>query len=398
MDEARRFLRYVTPGLLFVSEAVILLLIVRPGVVTPQLAALKQDAGAAVVLTLLVASGGLGFLFGTIHHALHWLGLGAMDHRGVIQRLVQRGALQLRSQRSDRLIDPAKISREQAWIAVSSLWHPRTGDDKRIKGADDKAKALTDLTHSLGTGFVASLAAVLVAYTLAAHAAPAAGWTLSMVGRPRAAIAIAFAVAVSLSHWWNYRRTSRLAQQVIDQVLADVIVAEKGAATDPVVTHVEWEGDVGGHTTGMTSAPLEQRPGVGIIESLRVTTVGVVSYLSTEAALVLGRRWFQELKTPDEWRPRFQVLRRRLWRSAALVVAVAATVLAVLAYSSRAPDEVHEWLRVGAAVVALTASLGRGGWAIQSFKGCTIVERIDRGMFVLSQLGATALLLIALGL
>jgi len=48
--------------------------------------------------------------------------------------------------------------------------------------------------------------------------------------------------------------------------------------------------------------------------------------------------------------------------------------------------------------VALTATLGRGGWGIQTIKGTSGIERIDRGMYVLSQLGATAILLLALSL
>ena len=55
-------------------------------------------------------------------------------------------------------------------------------------------------------------------------------------------------------------------------------------------------------------------------------------------------------------------------------------------------------LRLVAIIIALTASLGRGGWNIQSYKGKTVIERIDRGMFVLSQLGATVILLFALTL
>jgi hypothetical protein len=55
-----------------------------------------------------------------------------------------------------------------------------------------------------------------------------------------------------------------------------------------------------------------------------------------------------------------------------------------------------DWLRIAAAMLALTAALGRGGWAIQSFDGKTVVERIDRGMYRIGQLGAAALLIFVL--
>ena len=44
------------------------------------------------------------------------------------------------------------------------------------------------------------------------------------------------------------------------------------------------------------------------------------------------------------------------------------------------------------------AALGRGGWGIQSFKGTTPVERIDRALYTIEQLGAGALLIFALTL
>jgi hypothetical protein len=40
--------------------------------------------------------------------------------------------------------------------------------------------------------------------------------------------------------------------------------------------------------------------------------------------------------------------------------------------------------------MAITATLGRGGWAIQTLNNPTVVERVDRGMFVIAQLGASA--------
>ena len=48
--------------------------------------------------------------------------------------------------------------------------------------------------------------------------------------------------------------------------------------------------------------------------------------------------------------------------------------------------------------MALTATLGRGGRGIETFPQETIIERIDRDMLMIAQLGATTFLLIALGL
>ena len=53
-----------------------------------------------------------------------------------------------------------------------------------------------------------------------------------------------------------------------------------------------------------------------------------------------------------------------------------------------------EWLRLLAVSVALLAALGRGGWLIQTWKDDTVIERVDRGMYRVGQLGAAALLIL----
>lgn len=52
-----------------------------------------------------------------------------------------------------------------------------------------------------------------------------------------------------------------------------------------------------------------------------------------------------------------------------------------------------DFLRVVAVFVALVAALGRGGWDIQTYKGETVVEQVDRIMYYVSQLGVAALLI-----
>lgn len=52
--------------------------------------------------------------------------------------------------------------------------------------------------------------------------------------------------------------------------------------------------------------------------------------------------------------------------------------------------------QVAGAFIALTAVLGRGGWGIQTASGETVLEKIDRGMFVISELGAIGILLFVL--
>lgn len=93
------------------------------------------------------------------------------------------------------------------------------------------------------------------------------------------------------------------------------------------------------------------------------------------------------------------ILRTRLWRAVMTVACTIGTVL-LLQWWRRGELglDAGDWLRIAAAFVALTAALGRGGWQIQTWESETVVERIDRGMYVLGQLGAAALLVLILTL
>ena len=86
MDEARRFLRYVTPGLVFAVQALLLLFIINPAWTTTQLLGQTKDAGAGLAVALFLASGGLGYLFSVVHHRLHW-SLPWLPSKGLSSRL-----------------------------------------------------------------------------------------------------------------------------------------------------------------------------------------------------------------------------------------------------------------------------------------------------------------------
>ena len=137
-----------------------------------------------------------------------------------------------------------------------------------------------------------------------------------------------------------------------------------------------------------------------MVESIKILLLGVILYLlSTGLFFRLGGRWFSELKTPDEMcRGRATILRRRFWWAFVVVFGLTAVVLAGLYLADAFPNGPRNWLRIFAATVAMTGTLGRGGVGIWTFPQKTVVERIDRGMFIIAELGAMAFLLIALGL
>jgi hypothetical protein len=130
---------------------------------------------------------------------------------------------------------PNPITPERAWIMTSALWHGRRECSTIIKGAHPASQALTDLVHSLGTARVASLAAVLTTLWIAASISTFSTqsehfWRF---------VGMLVIAALLIALFWNaYWRTGRLAQQLIDQVLADALVAEAAAErVKKVITH-----------------------------------------------------------------------------------------------------------------------------------------------------------------
>lgn len=129
------------------------------------------------------------------------------------------------------------------------------------------------------------------------------------------------------------------------------------------------------------------------LEKIKVLILGIAVYLSKELFFKIGRRWFNELKDRNHFEDRADTIRKNFWKAFLRNIIVVCGTVSILVISGKTNLDKNLVLRIVAIILALTASLGRGGWEIQSSGGTTIVERIDRGMFTLSQLGATVLLL-----
>lgn len=141
---------------------------------------------------------------------------------------------------------------------------------------------------------------------------------------------------------------------------------------------------------------------MAVVHRTKLFVVGLCVYFCPPLFRVLAARWYPhefagENKAQHEHNA--GILRARFWRA---VVTIACVIGAVLIlrwwWSDGLRFEARDWLRVAAAFLALIAALGRGGWQIQTWKSKTVVERIDRGMYVLGQLGAAALLVSVLTL
>jgi hypothetical protein len=245
MDEARRFLRYVIPGLSFVVQTILLLWGLVPDWTQGMVAELRTDKGIGIVIAALFGSGGLGFIFSTVHHAIlwqcrkRWL-IGPVDHRDLIDRLRSRNLLSLLDAQSGNVLPlNRRPDRFEAWAIFASLWHERIAPSKwtskKIKSAEPRADSLANLVHSLGAARIASLVAVILAFVITARISE-----YSSERWDQACFVITIVVAASLLclHQIAYWKIGLAAQRVVEQVLTDALVDEATASGKPVETHV----------------------------------------------------------------------------------------------------------------------------------------------------------------
>jgi hypothetical protein len=243
MDEAKRFLRYVTPGLVFLTETLILLWLIEPDVTYTILKDFSKESGFGLVIATLLASGGVGFMFSVVHHYLHWLNwhdqYTSVDHRNFIDSLRARGIIRLRKRETGEVLpDAVKPNRFQAWTILSGLWHERVArENSLIKSADPRTYSLSDLVHSVGTARVAAITAWIFALLILWRSCSLTtdAWAIA-----RFIIGNILAAGFVLLYHAGYRRTGEAAQQIAEQVLDDALTQEQEQTENgaPIDTYV----------------------------------------------------------------------------------------------------------------------------------------------------------------
>lgn len=201
MDEARRFLRYVMPGLVYGVETLLLLGIANPQWTQSMVGSfLNQDNAGAILGSLLLAFGALGYIFSAIHHVCHcWCNE--------------------QCEEKDRILDHRCIKNgtaEEAMAASYAEWYSLM--NKKKIGADGygKVNSLGDQAHGLGTARFASVLALvtasLVTYTTNA-CCPACILTIGFI--------VMLLVGVGTICLFNigYRRVGKIAHLTYKEIL-----------------------------------------------------------------------------------------------------------------------------------------------------------------------------------
>ncbi|MBU0463926.1 MAG: hypothetical protein KKE12_10005, partial [Proteobacteria bacterium] len=117
------------------------------------------------------------------------------------------------------------------------------------------------------------------------------------------------------------------------------------------------------------------------MEKLKVLFLGLTLYISKNLFFKIGSKWFQELQNRDDFEGRADTIRCTFWKAVILNIFIVGGTILILVQLGIAIFDRSLAMRMVAIIVTLSASLGRGGWDIQSTDGKTIIEKIDRGMF-----------------
>jgi hypothetical protein len=239
MDEARRFLRYVIPGALFATETLLLLLILIPDWTTQQLKEnFRNESGIGLAITVLLGSGGLGFMFSTIHHYLYWHFPGihpGPDYVGWVQVLRSRNLIQLRESRTFIEAEYGWPKEQiEAWSLITGLWHERIGTNKTILAANPRADTLANIVHSIGAATVAMFFALITSIYIATQVS-----TFSLDCGPvlRFISTLLIGGVLVMIHELSHRDVVGIANRFVEQVMTDAIVQEE-STLNPAVTHV----------------------------------------------------------------------------------------------------------------------------------------------------------------
>lgn len=161
MNEARRFIRYIIPGFLFLTLMLFMLWMVLPEWIVFILKEIliKDDNNAlAIIIVSIFTSGALGYLFATFHHWCHWhicFDREVINHSKQINLLIERGLI-------TPCTDKCSDDKREALITISTLWFEHLGRDNPIGNSENRVAIYGDLAHAAGAARIAASFALIM--------------------------------------------------------------------------------------------------------------------------------------------------------------------------------------------------------------------------------------------
>jgi len=213
MDDAKRFIRYVIPGIVFFIEVSFYLFISAKQSLIDNIQASElitsENSGISLTLAALLTSGGLGYIFGNIYYVFHCFSLGLVDHTELIKYAEKEKWISVVDKKA------MNMNKNDAWRIVTSLWKSRIESSIRIKGIDGRMDSLADIMHGLGTSIVASLFAML--FWVYLHCS----WTSTRPWEGTAIYALIISMLMVAVFIVNYILTKKNIQRIMYIILSE---------------------------------------------------------------------------------------------------------------------------------------------------------------------------------
>lgn len=224
MNEARRFIRYIIPGFLFVTLMFFMLWIVLPEWTVSILKEvfIKDDNPLAIIIGSIFTSGALGYLFATFHHWCHWnicFDREVINHSTQISSLIERGLIK-------PCPDKCKCNDDkcEALITISTLWFERLGRDNPIGNSENRVERYGDLAHAAGAARIAALFAVI--WTIIICMLYGGEWSPTTNNIIRYVLMLFFGSAIIYLFNDAWRKTGKIYQHLNDRILDHALEKE----------------------------------------------------------------------------------------------------------------------------------------------------------------------------
>lgn len=166
MDEVRRFLRYILPGMASLGQLLLAIHISDSSAISSFVTGLGAKADIInVVAAAFISSGAIGFVLASIYHAVYWkFPFLCRDHKFLVDELISDNKLELTDIHGKAIKEP-KLSERDAWTIVTYYSYAKIHTPHRSRpkaGLSKMTDRLTDFTHAHGTTFIGTLVGSVV--------------------------------------------------------------------------------------------------------------------------------------------------------------------------------------------------------------------------------------------
>ena len=234
MEDYKKFLRYVIPGLVFMIEVFVYVLLSSFDRVKDLIKTYWSDAGISVPISGLLIAAAIGYLFGVVYHCLfhliRYLELSKLiaDHLSLIRDSINRKWLELKNRR-DNQIQNDELTQSMAWHIATVFLNTRMESSENIKAAKPRLESFGDLMHGAGTTFIGSVFAIIVWLILHCKLSNNLPFLCILV----------LAILISILHILNYRNIAKDYQSVSNTIIANELQEESFGGKQPVTMYIE---------------------------------------------------------------------------------------------------------------------------------------------------------------